>query len=131
MPARSWPRQPCRCLPCDTEDDLARRVLRREHAIYPAALAAFVTGLAAELPECRVFLANPQPWRSLRPEVQFFNVLAPLPTSCAQTASRQASLRRRLFWRRRLNLASQAYHSGSLFLSPESGTAFQVDRQFA
>jgi phosphoribosylglycinamide formyltransferase 1 len=58
-------------LPCDTEDDLARRVLRREHAIYPAALAAFVTGLAAELPESGAFLANPQSWRSLRPEVRF------------------------------------------------------------
>jgi phosphoribosylglycinamide formyltransferase-1 len=49
-------------LPGDTEDDLAKRVLQREHAIYPAALAAFVTGLAAKSPEPEAFLANPQPW---------------------------------------------------------------------
>ncbi len=48
-------------LPGDTEDGLAKRVLQREHAIYPAALAAFVTGLAAKLPEPEAFLANPQP----------------------------------------------------------------------
>ena len=57
-------------LPCDTEDDLARRVLQREHAIYPAALAAFVTGLTAELPESGAFLANPQPWRTVKQEVR-------------------------------------------------------------
>jgi phosphoribosylglycinamide formyltransferase-1 len=34
-------------LPDDTEDELARRVLRQEHVIYPAALAAFAAGLAA------------------------------------------------------------------------------------
>ena len=32
-------------LPDDTEDSLARRVLRQEHAIYPSALAAFAVGL--------------------------------------------------------------------------------------
>jgi phosphoribosylglycinamide formyltransferase 1 len=51
-------------LPGDTEDDLAKRVLRCEHAIYPAALAAFASGLVAEAPEPEVYLANPQPWRS-------------------------------------------------------------------
>ncbi len=35
-------------LPGDTEDMLAARVLRQEHAIYPAALAAFASGVAAE-----------------------------------------------------------------------------------
>lgn len=33
-------------LPDDTEDVLAARVLAQEHAIYPAALAAFVSGMA-------------------------------------------------------------------------------------
>jgi phosphoribosylglycinamide formyltransferase-1 len=56
-------------LPGDTEDDLAKRVLQREHAIYPAALAAFVTGLTAESPEAGAFLANPQAWRTSKPEV--------------------------------------------------------------
>jgi phosphoribosylglycinamide formyltransferase-1 len=56
-------------LPGDTEDDLATRVLQREHAIYPAALAAFVTGLTAESPGSEAFLANPQPWRTSKPEV--------------------------------------------------------------
>jgi phosphoribosylglycinamide formyltransferase 1 len=50
-------------LPGDSEEDLARRVLRREHAIYPAALAVFVTGLTPELPGSEAFLANTQPWR--------------------------------------------------------------------
>ena len=57
-------------LPGDSEDDLAERVLRQEHAIYPAALAAFVTGLTPELPESGMFLANPQPWR---PRNQWFD----------------------------------------------------------
>ena len=43
----------------DTEDELARRVLRQEHAIYPAALAAFATGLPAEPPHRTACLANP------------------------------------------------------------------------
>jgi phosphoribosylglycinamide formyltransferase-1 len=55
-------------LPCDTEDDLANRVLQREHALYPAALAALVTGHAADPPESEAFLANPQPWRACKPE---------------------------------------------------------------
>jgi phosphoribosylglycinamide formyltransferase 1 len=50
-------------LPGDSEDDLAQRVLRQEHAIYPAALAAFATGVAATSPEAGAFLANPLPWR--------------------------------------------------------------------
>ena len=50
-------------LPGDTEDDLARRVLRQEHAIYPAALAGFAAGLSAASPEAGTFLANPLPWR--------------------------------------------------------------------
>jgi phosphoribosylglycinamide formyltransferase 1 len=51
-------------LPGDTEDGLAKRVLRQEHAIYPAALAAFAAGLTAASPEAEAFLANPLPWRS-------------------------------------------------------------------
>jgi phosphoribosylglycinamide formyltransferase 1 len=50
-------------LPGDSEDDLAERVLQREHAIYPAALAAFVTGLTPELPGSEGFLADTQPRR--------------------------------------------------------------------
>jgi phosphoribosylglycinamide formyltransferase-1 len=53
----------------DTENDLAKRVLQREHAVYPAALAAFVTGLTAESPEPGAFLSNPQPWRTTKPAV--------------------------------------------------------------
>jgi phosphoribosylglycinamide formyltransferase-1 len=34
-------------LPGDTEDSLARRVLRQEHVIYPAALAAFAATVKA------------------------------------------------------------------------------------
>lgn len=45
----------------DTEDDLARRILCREHALYPAALAAFVAGKGASAPEASAFLANPRP----------------------------------------------------------------------
>jgi phosphoribosylglycinamide formyltransferase 1 len=51
-------------LPNDTEADLASRVLRQEHAIYPAALAAFAGGLQPRSPEPRAFLANPLPWNS-------------------------------------------------------------------
>jgi folate-dependent phosphoribosylglycinamide formyltransferase PurN len=50
-------------LPGDTEDELAQRVLRWEHAIYPAALAAFAAGLPAQAPEPEACLANPLPWR--------------------------------------------------------------------
>jgi phosphoribosylglycinamide formyltransferase-1 len=50
-------------LPGDTEDELAQRVLRWEHAIYPAALAAFAAGLPAQAPEPEAGLANPLPWR--------------------------------------------------------------------
>ena len=51
-------------LPGDNEDDLAKRVLQCEHAIYPAALAIFVTGLTAGSPDPGAFFANPQPWRT-------------------------------------------------------------------
>jgi phosphoribosylglycinamide formyltransferase 1 len=50
-------------LPNDTEDELAKRVLRQEHAIYPAALAAFAVDLPAASPEPDAFLANPLSWR--------------------------------------------------------------------
>ena len=50
-------------LPGDTEDGLADRILRQEHAIYPAALAAFAAGRAAGLPEPESCLVNPLPWR--------------------------------------------------------------------
>lgn len=46
-------------LPRDTEDILAQRVLRQEHRIYPAALAAFASGIAAGLPCPGAWLANP------------------------------------------------------------------------
>ncbi|HBK04952.1 MAG TPA: phosphoribosylglycinamide formyltransferase [Acetobacteraceae bacterium] len=48
-------------LPGDTEDGLAKRVLRQEHALYPAALAAFAAGRAAAVPDATAFLANPVP----------------------------------------------------------------------
>ncbi len=47
----------------DSEDDLAARVLRQEHAIYPAALAAFAGGVAGAAPGSEAFLANPAGWR--------------------------------------------------------------------
>jgi phosphoribosylglycinamide formyltransferase-1 len=40
-------------------------VLQQEHAIYPAALAAFVAGMTGASPESGAFLANPLPWRPL------------------------------------------------------------------
>ena len=46
-------------LPGDTEDTLAARVLQQEHALYPAALAAFAGGAAASLPAADACLANP------------------------------------------------------------------------
>jgi formyltetrahydrofolate-dependent phosphoribosylglycinamide formyltransferase len=50
-------------LQADTEDELADRVLRQEHAIYPAALAAFAAGLLGTSPVADAWLANPLPWR--------------------------------------------------------------------
>jgi phosphoribosylglycinamide formyltransferase-1 len=49
-------------LPGDTEDSLARRILRQEHALYPAALAAFASGWSGDLPEPGSALSNPLPW---------------------------------------------------------------------
>jgi phosphoribosylglycinamide formyltransferase 1 len=49
-------------LPNDTEDELAARVLRQEHAIYPVALAAFAAGAAAVVPGAEACLANPVRW---------------------------------------------------------------------
>lgn len=46
----------------DTEDDLAERVLRQEHVIYPAALAALAGGSAAAFPGAAACLANPSGW---------------------------------------------------------------------
>jgi phosphoribosylglycinamide formyltransferase-1 len=45
----------------DTEDRLAGRVLRQEHALYPAALAALLSRGAPAPAESS--LANPLPWR--------------------------------------------------------------------
>jgi phosphoribosylglycinamide formyltransferase 1 len=50
-------------LPDDTEDELAARVLRQEHVIYPTALAAFAAGLPPDLPGAEVALTNPLAWR--------------------------------------------------------------------
>jgi len=50
-------------LPGDTEEQLAQRVLRQEHAIYPAALAAFAAGLPACSPAPWACLVNPVPWQ--------------------------------------------------------------------
>jgi formyltetrahydrofolate-dependent phosphoribosylglycinamide formyltransferase len=49
-------------LPGDSEEMLAARVLRQEHVIYPAALAAFAAGLAGALPEREASLTNPLGW---------------------------------------------------------------------
>jgi folate-dependent phosphoribosylglycinamide formyltransferase PurN len=49
-------------LPGDTEDILAARVLRQEHVVYPAALAAFAAGEASGLPEAGACLVNPLGW---------------------------------------------------------------------
>jgi phosphoribosylglycinamide formyltransferase-1 len=46
----------------DTEDDLAERVLRQEHEIYPAALAAIAAGSPAASPAAAAYLANPLGW---------------------------------------------------------------------
>ncbi len=48
----------------DTEDDLAERVLRQEHALYPAALAAFASARTPAAPDAMAALANPLPWRA-------------------------------------------------------------------
>jgi phosphoribosylglycinamide formyltransferase-1 len=47
-------------LPGDSEDSLAARVLRLENALYPAALAAVVSGVANH-PDAASWLANPLP----------------------------------------------------------------------
>jgi formyltetrahydrofolate-dependent phosphoribosylglycinamide formyltransferase len=49
-------------LATDTEDDLAARVLRQEHVLYPAALAAFAAGAAAPAADPLAALVNPLPW---------------------------------------------------------------------
>lgn len=51
-------------LPGDSEDDLAKRVLRQEHRIYPAALAAFALGRGAPMPAADACLANPLAWNT-------------------------------------------------------------------
>jgi phosphoribosylglycinamide formyltransferase-1 len=54
-------------LPGDTEAGLAERVLRQEHAIYPAALAAFVSGSAGVPASDHAALTNPLPsWADLQ-----------------------------------------------------------------
>jgi phosphoribosylglycinamide formyltransferase 1 len=45
----------------DTEELLAARVLAQEHVIYPAALAAFATGVSAGQPSAEAALVNPLP----------------------------------------------------------------------
>ena len=50
-------------LPGDVEDDLARRVLRQEHLLYPVAVAAFASDTPGRLPETDACLANPPGWR--------------------------------------------------------------------
>ena len=49
-------------LPDDTEDELAARVLRQEHVIYPSALVSAATGRFSDPPESRGCLVNPLPW---------------------------------------------------------------------
>jgi phosphoribosylglycinamide formyltransferase-1 len=53
--------------PGDSEDELAQRVLRQEHAIYPAALAAFAAGLPPKSPAPDACLANPPGWSPVEP----------------------------------------------------------------
>ena len=48
-------------LPGDTAESLGARVLVREHAIYPAALAALALGVAALSPGAEAALLNPLP----------------------------------------------------------------------
>nr|WP_294526596.1 phosphoribosylglycinamide formyltransferase [uncultured Rhodopila sp.] len=47
----------------DSEDDLAERILRQEHAIYPAALAALATGRPVGSPGPMAALSNPLGWQ--------------------------------------------------------------------
>jgi phosphoribosylglycinamide formyltransferase 1 len=54
-------------LPGDSADTLAARVLRQEHRLYPAALAAVARGRPSGLPAEGDCLANPLPWRASRP----------------------------------------------------------------
>lgn len=54
-------------LPGDTEEVLAARVLRQEHRLYPAALAAVARGRAMPAPADSASLANPLPWRAAVP----------------------------------------------------------------
>ncbi len=51
----------------DTEDDLAARVLRQEHVIYPAALVSAATGLRGDQPDSGRCLVNPLPWPAALP----------------------------------------------------------------
>ena len=51
-------------LPGDTEASLGARVLRQEHSIYPAALAAFAAGRPGAVPAEDDCLANPRGWTS-------------------------------------------------------------------
>jgi folate-dependent phosphoribosylglycinamide formyltransferase PurN len=48
-------------LPDDTEHTLAARVLRQEHRIYPAALAAIAAGRPAPAASAEAALSNPLP----------------------------------------------------------------------
>jgi formyltetrahydrofolate-dependent phosphoribosylglycinamide formyltransferase len=48
--------------PGDTPETLAARVLVQEHAIYPAALAAFAAGTEAPAASAALALRNPLPW---------------------------------------------------------------------
>ncbi|HEY8287906.1 MAG TPA: phosphoribosylglycinamide formyltransferase [Acetobacteraceae bacterium] len=49
-------------LPGDTEAMLAARVLRQEHVLYPAALAAAAGGSAARFAAGGAVICNPLPW---------------------------------------------------------------------
>ena len=54
-------------LPGDTIDALAARVLAQEHRIYPAALAAFISGGAVPAQDSEAVLVNPLPcWPRLQ-----------------------------------------------------------------
>lgn len=54
-------------LPNDTEDDLAARVLRQEHVIYPATLVSAATGCHGDPAESGGCLVNPLPWPTALP----------------------------------------------------------------
>jgi len=51
----------------DTEDTLGARVLRQEHILYPAALAAAASGHKFPSPDEMSYLANPLPWKGRVP----------------------------------------------------------------